>query len=557
MQTTTLGLATILSIASLVTSQVPRDKLANLGIIIKDSKALKIAGSYENRYIVLSLVPTIDNVSGCGSIQIAKYKEMLERLLIPIKDALDLQESLIVIDNETTDNTYRPQYRFVGAIIGTIALGVATAAQVTAGVALMEAREAKRDISILKEAMEKTQNSIEKLQNSAGEQILALKMLQDYVNGEIKPAIEELGCETAALKLGIALTQHYTELTNAFGSNLGSIGEKSLTLQALSSLYKTNITDILTATNLGRTDIYDIIYAEQVKGRVIDVDLRRYMVTIAIKIPILSEIPGVLIYEVSSISYNIDGSEWYAAVPDHILSKSAYIGGADVSDCIESRLTYICPRDPAQIIADNQQKCFLGHLDECPVTKVIDNLVPKFAFINGGVVANCIASTCTCGEERIQVSQDRNKGVTFLTHNNCGLIGVNGVELHANKKGSDATWNVSPIGVGPAVSLRPVDISLQIVAATNFLNSSRKDLMRAKEILNQVGNLEDLTVITIINIVIIVVLLICVIGLGILYHQLRSALDTRNKMSVLNNSSYSLEPRAAQVQVMKPISFTR
>nr|AWI46910.1 fusion protein [Respirovirus suis] len=549
MQIIILRPAIILSIALLVTSQVPRDKLANLGIIIKDSKALKIAGSYENRYIVLNLVPTIENVSGCGSIQIAKYKEMLERLLIPIKDALDLQESLIVIDNETVNNNYRPQYRFVGAVIGTIALGVATAAQVTAGVALMEAREAKRDISVLKEAIGKTQNSIEKLQNSAGEQILALKMLQDYVNGEIKPAIEELGCETAALKLGIALTQHYTELTNAFGSNLGSIGEKSLTLQALSSLYKTNITDILTTTNLGKTDIYDIIYTEQVKGRVIDVDLRRYMVTISVKIPILSEIPGVLIYEVSSISYNIDGTEWYAAVPDHILSKSAYIGGADISDCIESGLTYICPRDPAQIIADNQQQCFLGHLDKCPITKVVDNLVPKFAFINGGVVANCIASTCTCGEERVQVSQDRNKGVTFLTHDNCGLIGINGMEFHANKKGSDATWNVSPIGVGPAVSLRPV------VSATNFLNSSRKDLMKAKEILNQVGNLRDLTVITIINIVIIAVLLIYVTGLGILYYQLKSALVMRDKMSVLNNSSYSLEPRTAQVQVTKPTSF--
>nr|AGW51026.1 fusion glycoprotein F0 [Human respirovirus 1] len=523
--------------------QIPIDKLSNVGVIINEGKLLKIAGSYESRYIVLSLVPSIDLQDGCGTTQIIQYKNLLNRLLIPLKDALDLQESLITITNDTTVTNDNPQTRFFGAVIGTIALGVATAAQITAGIALAEAREARKDIALIKDSIVKTHNSVEFIQRGIGEQIIALKTLQDFVNDEIRPAIGELRCETTALKLGIKLTQHYSELATAFSSNLGTIGEKSLTLQALSSLYSANITEILSTIKKDKSDIYDIIYTEQVKGTVIDVDLEKYMVTLLVKIPILSEIPGVLIYRASSISYNIEGEEWHVAIPNYIINKASSLGGADVTNCIESKLAYICPRDPTQLIPDNQQKCILGDVSKCPVTKVINNLVPKFAFINGGVVANCIASTCTCGTNRIPVNQDRSKGVTFLTYTNCGLIGINGIELYANKRGRDTTWGNQIIKVGPAVSIRPVDISLNLASATNFLEESKTELMKARAIISAVGGWHNKESTQIIIIIIVCILIIIICGILYYLYRVRRLLIMINSTNNSPINAYTLESR--------------
>nr|ABS18755.1 fusion protein [Respirovirus muris] len=527
----------------LVSCQIPRDKLSNIGVIVDEGKSLKIAGSHESRYIVLSLVPGVDLENGCGTVQVIQYKNLLNRLLIPLRDALDLQEALITVTNDTMTNIGVPQARFFGAVIGTIALGVATSAQITAGIALAEAREAKRDIALIKESMTKTHKSIELLQNAVGEQILALKTLQDFVNDEIRPAISELGCETAALRLGIKLTQHYSELLTAFGSNFETIGERSLTLQALSSLYSANITEIMTTIRTGQSNIYDVIYTEQIKGTVIDVDLERYMITLSVKIPILSEVPGVLIHKASSISYNIDGEEWYVTVPSHILSRASFIGGANIADCVESRLTYICPRDPAQLIPDSQQKCILGDTTRCPVTRVVDSLIPKFAFVNGGVVANCIASSCTCGTGRRPISQDRSKGVVFLTHDNCGLIGVNGIELYANRKGDDATWRVQNLTVGPAIALRPVDISLNLAAATDFLQDSRAELERARKILSEVGRWYNSGATLITIIVVMIVILVVIVVIIIVLYRLRRSMLMGNPAGRISRDSYTLEPK--------------
>ncbi|SYZ47179.1 fusion protein [giant squirrel virus] len=533
----------LIMLTTLSQCQIPRDKLSNIGVIIDEGKALKIAGSHESRYIVLSLVPGVDTSNDCGTTQIVQYKNLLNRLLIPLRDALDLQESLITVTNETSVTPDLGQFRVFGAVIGTIALGVAASAQITAGVALAEVREVKRDIELIKDSISKTHKSIEFLQNSVGEQILALKTLQDFVNDEIKPAIDELGCETAALRLGIKLSQHYSELLTAFGSNLRTIGEKSLTLQALSSLYSTNITEIMTTVDTGQANIYDIIYTEQIKGTVIDVDLERYMVTLSVKIPILSEIPGVLIYRASSISYNIDGEEWYVTVPSHILSRTSFIGGANIAECVESRLAYICPRDPAQLISPEQQRCLLGDTTSCPVTRVIDSLIPKFAFLNGGVVANCIASTCTCGKSRRPVSQDRSRGVIFLTYDNCGLIGVNGIELYANSKGHDATWGDHNLTVGPAVSIKPIDISLNLAAATDFLEDSRAELEKARKILAEVGGWHNSRTVQITIIVLVILILIVMIGVIVVLYKTRRTFVNNNAQKERLENIYTLEPK--------------
>ncbi|TBW47627.1 hypothetical protein E0F17_25720, partial [Escherichia coli] len=84
--------------------------------------------------------------------------------MIPLYDGLRLQKDVIVTNQESNENTDPRTERFFGGVIGTIALGVATSAQITAAVALVEAKQARSDIEKLKEAIRDTNKAVQSVQ---------------------------------------------------------------------------------------------------------------------------------------------------------------------------------------------------------------------------------------------------------------------------------------------------------------------------------------------------------------------------------------------------------
>nr|AHZ90086.1 fusion [Respirovirus bovis]ANE23801.1 fusion protein [Respirovirus bovis] len=488
--------------------QIDITKLQNVGVLVNSPKGIKISQNFETRYLILSLIPKIDDSHSCGNQQIDQYKKLLDRLIIPLYDGLKLQRDVIVVNHESHNNTNLRTKRFFGEIIGTIAIGIATSAQITAAVALVEAKQARSDIDKLKEAIKDTNKAVQSIQSSVGNLIVAVKSVQDYVNNEIVPSITRLGCEAAGLQLGIALTQHYSELTNIFGDNIGTLREKGVKLQGIASLYRTNITEVFTTSTVDQYDIYDLLFTESIKMRVIDVDLSDYSITLQVRLPLLTKVSNTQIYKVDSISYNIQGKEWYIPLPHHIMTKGAFLGGADIKECIESFSNYICPSDPGFILNHELENCLSGNITQCPKTIVTSDIVPRYAFVDGGVIANCIPTTCTCNGIDNRINQSPDQGIKIITYKECQIVGINGMLFKTNQEGTLAKYTFDDIKLNNSVALNPIDISLELNKAKSELEESKRWIEKSNHKLDSIGSWYQSSATIIIIIVMIVVLLI-------------------------------------------------
>ncbi|QJE38110.1 fusion [Respirovirus rupicaprae] len=506
MITKTVSMFLVLSSLSLC--QIDITRLQRVGILISKPKSIKISQNFETRYLILNLIPRIESTQSCGEQQIKQYKKLLDRLIIPLYDGLRLQQDVIVVNNDSHNKTNHRTKRFFGEIIGTIAIGVATSAQITAAVALVEAKQAKSDIEKIKNAVRNTNKAVQSIQSSVGNLIVAVKSVQDYVNNEIVPSIKRLGCEAAGLQLGIALTQHYSELTNIFGDNIGTLKEKGIKLQGIASLYHTNITEIFTTSTVDQYDIYDLLFTESIRMRVIDVDLNDYSITLQVRLPLLTKISNTQIYSVDSVSYNIGGREWYIPLPRNLMTKGAFLGGADLQNCIESFSSYICPSDPGFVLNHEIENCLSGNITQCPKTLVTSDIIPKYAFVDGGVIANCISTTCTCNGIDNRINQEPDQGIKIITYKECQVIGINGMLFKMNQEGTLADYTFDDIILNNSVALNPIDISIELNKAKSDLAESKEWIKKSERILDSVGSWYQSSVVEIIQIVMIIILLV-------------------------------------------------
>nr|ANG56406.1 fusion protein [Respirovirus bovis]ANG56407.1 fusion protein [Respirovirus bovis] len=534
----TIVATTVILLLPLSLCQIDITKLQRVGVLVNNPKGMKISQNFETRYLILSLIPKIENSQPCGDQQINQYKKLLDRLIIPLYDGLKLQKDVIVVRHESNNSTSSRKKRFFGEIIGTIAIGIATSAQITAAVALVEAKQARADIDKLKEAIRDTNKAVQSIQSSVGNLIVAVKSVQDYVNNEIVPSIARLGCEAAGLQLGIALTQHYSELTNIFGDNIGTLKEKGIKLQGIASLYRTNITEIFTTSTVDQYDIYDLLFTESIKMRVIDVDLNDYSITLQVRLPLLTKLSNTQIYRVDSISYNIQGKEWYIPLPNHIMTKGAFLGGADIKECIEAFSSYICPSDPGFILNREIENCLSGNITQCPKTVVTSDIVPRYAFVNGGVIANCIPTTCTCDGIDNRINQAPDQGIRVITHKECQVIGINGMLFRPNKEGTLATYTYDDIVLNNSVALDPIDISMELNKAKLELEESKEWIKKSNQKLDSVGGWYQSNItITIIIMMIIILFIINMIIIIIIFKQFkirnRHPIDKSNEPYVL------------------------
>nr|UIT55587.1 fusion [Respirovirus bovis] len=521
--------------------QIDITKLQRVGVLVNNPKNMKISQNFETRYLLLSLIPKIENSHSCGDQQINQYKRLLDRLIIPLYDGLRLQRDIIVVNHESQNNTNLRRKRFFGGIIGTIALGVATSAQITAAVALVEAKQARSDIDKLKGAIRDTNKAVQSVQSSVGHLIVAIKSVQDYVNNEIIPSITRLGCEAAGLKLGIALTQHYSELTNIFGDNIGTLKEKGIKLQGIASLYHTNITEIFTTSTVDQYDIYDLLFTESIKVRFIVVYLNEYLITLQVRLPLLTKLSNTQIYKVNSISYNIQGKEWYIPLPNYIMTKGAFLGGADIKECIEAFSSYICPSDPGFLLNREIKECLSGNITQCPKTTVMSDIVPRYAFVDGGVIANCIPTICTCNGIDNRINQAPDQGIKIITHRECQIIGINGMLFRPNKEGTLATYTPDDIVLNNSVALDPIDISMELNKAKLELEESKEWIKKSNQKLDFIGSWSQSSTTIIIIIVMIVVLF--VINIIIILVIFRQSKIQDKHLENKNNEPYVLTIR--------------
>nr|QEG79158.1 fusion glycoprotein [Gull metapneumovirus] len=118
-------------------------------------------------------------------------------------------------------------------VLGAIALGVASAAAVTAGVAIAKTIRLEKEVSAIKLALSKTNEAVSTLGNGVRVLATAVSDLKDFISKKLTPAINKNKCDIADLKMAVSFGQNNRRFLNVvrqFSDNAGITPAISLDL---------------------------------------------------------------------------------------------------------------------------------------------------------------------------------------------------------------------------------------------------------------------------------------------------------------------------------------
>ncbi|AXR70616.1 fusion protein [Shaan virus] len=486
-------------------SQIAMTDLTKIGVIPARNYALKIKGSISAQPMVIKLVPSINNITQCDGYASAlqDYKALLTRILKPINDSLSLVRSTI---NERTTGV-----RFWGAIIGGVALGVATSAQITAAIALHKANQNANMIKNMKDAILNTNRAIEKLQDATRGTVLAISGLQEQINSNVVPALNLLGCEVAINTLKLNLNRYFSEISFVFGPNLRDPSSQTLSIQAVSQAFNGDFESMLKELNYRRDDFLDLIQSDAIRGRIIDVDLENYFVSLQIEYPELITIKDSIVQEFNIISHNDKGSEWMAMFPRAILKRGLFLSNIDLKDCSRTDTSYICQEDTSTPMSPTLFSCMTGDLENCARTRVVNAHVSRYALSGGVVFANCVPITCICIKTNQHLIQDSTASNVMITQSDCQELQIDGMYITVGPKKLNRSMYSRDIKFGPPISSNPIDVRNQLAKVEESIKDSESFLRESYNILRRINpNVVNTGIIVFLIIASVVVLVWCI-----------------------------------------------
>ncbi|UMO78108.1 F protein [Bat paramyxovirus] len=454
-------------------------ELSKIGVIKGKNYGLKIKGTMTNQFLVVKFIPNISNMTNCGQKAVDDYKQMLNRILLPINSSLTLMKS--VIESRTTG------VKFWGAVIGGVALGIATSAQITAGIALHNSIQNAAAINGMKESILEMHESIKSLQLSGQRTVVAISALQDQINSQIVPAINSLGCQVAENTLKLSLNQYFSELALIFGPNLRDPASETISIQTLSQAFHNDFESLLRQLSYTASDLLDVLQSDSIRGRIIDVDMNNYLMTIQIEYPSMIPITSAIIQEFNIISHNYHGTEWMAVVPHHVLIRGSLLSNIDLTKCSRTDHNYICQSDTSSPMSSSLYNCLIGKLENCARVQVVNSHVSRFALSDGVVFANCIQVSCFCKTTEQHILQDRDASNVMIAEDTCREVQVDGFYITVGKRSLNRTTISGNITAGPTVSTNPVDVSTQLGQVEEALEDSKMYLEKSRYLLDRVN----------------------------------------------------------------------
>nr|WAB08189.1 fusion protein [Human metapneumovirus] len=176
-----------------------------------------------------------------------------------IKTELDLTKSALrELKTVSADQLAREeqienprQSRFV---LGAIALGVATAAAVTAGIAIAKTIRLESEVNAIKGALKQTNEAVSTLGNGVRVLATAVRELKEFVSKNLTSAINRNKCDIADLKMAVSFSQfnrRFLNVVRQFSDNAGITPAISL--------------DLMTDAELARAVSYMPTSAGQIK----------------------------------------------------------------------------------------------------------------------------------------------------------------------------------------------------------------------------------------------------------------------------------------------------
>nr|UED37258.1 fusion protein [Paramyxoviridae sp.] len=468
----------ILAISSnYINCQVAFTELSSIGIIKGKNFGLKVTGGYSTQVMVLKLIPNMDNLTECTKSALDNYKQTLVRVMTPIKQAMDFTRSAI------KDKQVKNLRFFFGAIVGGVALGVATSAQITAGIALHNSLENAKAISSMRDAILATNTAVEELHNSQLQSVMVFNALQNKINSQIIPMLNSLGCQLSRNTLELYLNRYLSEISLIFGPNLRDPGFATLSVQAIASAFNGDFDTLSRSLGYSGKDFLDLMESNSITGRIIDISIDNFYIVIQIEYPILTTITDAIIQEFNLISYNYQGIEWISVYPNAILIRGGYLSNIELKSCVRTKSNYVCRQDTSIPMSDSLYKCTKGNVSSCARTRVINAHVPKFVLSDGIVFANCIATICKCQDPSYMIVQEQDVTTTMVSSERCNELLIDNVFITVGKSSFKRGMFASNVTVGAQVSVDPVDVSNELASIQISLNKTKSMLDKSNSIL--------------------------------------------------------------------------
>lgn len=456
--------------------------LAAAGIVVTGDKAVNIYTSSQTGSIIVKLLPNLPkDKEACAKAPLDAYNRTLTTLLTPLGDSIRrIQESV-------TTSGGRRQKRFIGAIIGGVALGVATAAQITAAAALIQAKQNAANILRLKESIAATNEAVHEVTDGLSQLAVAVGKMQQFVNDQFNKITQELGCIRIAQQVGVELNLYLTELTTVFGPQITSPALNKLTIQALYNLAGGNMDHLLTKLGVGNNQLSSLIGSGLITGNPILYDSQTQLLGIQVTLPSVGNLNNMRATYLETLSVSTTRGFASALVPKVVTQVGSVIEELDTSYCIETDLDLYCTRIVTFPMSPGIYSCLSGNTSACMYSKTEGALTTPYMTIKGSVIANCKMTTCRCVNPPGIISQNYGEAVSLIDKQSCNVLSLDGITLRLSGE-FDATYqkNIS-IQDSQVIITGNLDISTELGNVNNSISNALNKLEESNSKLDKVN----------------------------------------------------------------------
>nr|ACT34786.1 fusion protein [avian paramyxovirus 1]ACT34790.1 fusion protein [avian paramyxovirus 1] len=416
------------------TSSLDGRPLAAAGIVVTGDKAVNVYTSSQTGSIIVKLLPNMPrDKEACAKAPLEAYNRTLTTLLTPLGD------SIRKIQGSVSTSGGRRQKRFIGAVIGSVALGVATAAQITAAAALIQANKNAANILRLKESIAATNEAVHEVTDGLSQLSVAVGKMQQFVNDQFNNTARELDCIKITQQVGVELNLYLTELTTVFGPQITSPALTQLTIQALYNLAGGNMDYLLTKLGIGNNQLSSLIGSGLITGYPILYDSQTQLLGIQVNLPSVGNLNNMRATYLKTLSVSTTKGYASALVPKVVAQVGSVVEELDTSYCIESDLDLYCTRIVTFPMSPGIYSCLSGNTSACMYSKTEDALTTPYMALKGSVIANCKITTCRCTDPPGIISQNYGEAVSLIDRHSCNVLSLDGITLRLSGE-FDATY---------------------------------------------------------------------------------------------------------------------
>nr|AGH08368.1 fusion protein [avian paramyxovirus 1] len=465
-----------------LTSSLDGRPLAAAGIVVTGEKVINIYTSSQTGSIIVKLLPNMPkDKEACAKAPLEAYNRTLTTLLTPLGD------SIRRIQGSVSTSGVRRKKRFIGAIIGSVPLGVATSAQITAAAALIQANQNAANILRLKESLAATNEAVHEVTDGLSQLAVAVGKMQQFVNDQFNNTARELDCIKIAQQVGVELNLYLTELTTVFGPQITSPALTQLTIQALYNLAGGNMDYLLTKLGIGNSHLSSLIGSGLITGNPILYDSQTQILGIQVNLPSVGNLNNMRATYLETLSVSTTKGFASALVPKVVTQVGSVIEELDTSYCIESDLDIYCTRIVTFPMSPGIYSCLSGNTSACMYSKTEGALNTPYMALKGSVIANCKITTCRCADPPGIISQNYGEAVSLIDRHSCNVLSLDGITLRLSGE-FDATYqkNISILD-SQVIVTGNLDISTELGSVNNSISNALDRLAESNSKLDKVN----------------------------------------------------------------------